>query len=106
MNPLSAVGLLKRISQTHYGQQVPDSKLLFLLQSAFPVASHRETMQLKEIASHLKARLEPSDAEADITAVATIESASPGEITFIANPRYASAAKTTQASAIIVDESF
>lgn len=63
-------------------------------------------MQLKEIASHLKAQLDPPDAEADITAVAAIESASPGEITFIANPRYAAAAKTTKASAIIVDESF
>ncbi len=63
-------------------------------------------MQLKQIASHLKARLDPPDAEADITAVAAIESACPGEITFIANPRYAAAAKTTRASAIIVDENF
>jgi UDP-3-O-[3-hydroxymyristoyl] glucosamine N-acyltransferase len=63
-------------------------------------------MQLKEIASRLKARLEPPDAEGNITAVGAIESASPGEITFIANPRYAAAAKTTKASAIIVDESF
>jgi UDP-3-O-[3-hydroxymyristoyl] glucosamine N-acyltransferase len=63
-------------------------------------------MQLKQIASHLKARLDPPDAEADIAAVAAIESACPGEITFIANPRYAAAAKTTSASAIIVDESF
>ncbi|HKW76934.1 MAG TPA: UDP-3-O-(3-hydroxymyristoyl)glucosamine N-acyltransferase [Terriglobales bacterium] len=63
-------------------------------------------MQLKEIALHVKARLDPADAQADITAVAAIESASPGEITFIANPRYAASAKTTKASAIIVDESF
>ena len=63
-------------------------------------------MQLKQIASHLKARLDPPNAEADITAVAAIESACPGEITFIANPRYAAAAKTTRASAIIVDENF
>jgi UDP-3-O-[3-hydroxymyristoyl] glucosamine N-acyltransferase len=63
-------------------------------------------MQLREIASHLNARLEPPDAEADITAIAAIEAASPGEITFIANLRYAAAAKTTKASAIIVDENF
>ena len=63
-------------------------------------------MKLKEIASRLGARLEPVAAEAEITGVAAIESASPGQITFIADPRYAAAARTTRASAIIVDESF
>lgn len=42
----------------------------------------------------------------EITGVAPIESAAPGTITFIANPRYAAAARTTRASAIIVDEKF
>lgn len=63
-------------------------------------------MKLKEIASRLGARLEPDDAEVEITGVASIESAGPGEITFIAEPKYAAAAKATGAAAIIVDEKF
>jgi UDP-3-O-[3-hydroxymyristoyl] glucosamine N-acyltransferase len=50
--------------------------------------------------------VEPADAEAEITGVAGIEEAAAGQITFIANPKYAARAKTTQASAIIVDEKF
>src|SRR5260221_3553168 len=63
-------------------------------------------MKLKEIAAQVGARLEPPDAEMEITGIAAIESAAPGQITFIANPKYAPAAKTAQASAIIVDEKF
>jgi UDP-3-O-[3-hydroxymyristoyl] glucosamine N-acyltransferase len=63
-------------------------------------------MKLKDIAARIGAGLEPADADAEISGVAPIESAAPGTITFIANPKYAAAARTTQASAIIVDESF
>ncbi len=63
-------------------------------------------MKLKEVADHLRARLEPPDADVEITGVAAIESAAPGQIAFIANPKYAAAAKTTRASAIIVEEGF
>ena len=63
-------------------------------------------MKLKEIASRLDARLDPHDADVEITGVAPIESAGPGQITFVADPRYVAAAKTTRASAIIVDEKF
>jgi len=63
-------------------------------------------MKLKEIAARVGARLEPPDAEMEITGIAGIESAVPGQITFIANPKYAPAAKTTHASVIIVDEKF
>ncbi|MGH9564639.1 MAG: UDP-3-O-(3-hydroxymyristoyl)glucosamine N-acyltransferase [Candidatus Angelobacter sp.] len=63
-------------------------------------------MKLNEIASRLGARLEPADADLEISGVAAIESAAPGQITFVANPRYAVAARSTQASAIIVDEKF
>ncbi|HSM85373.1 MAG TPA: UDP-3-O-(3-hydroxymyristoyl)glucosamine N-acyltransferase [Candidatus Limnocylindrales bacterium] len=63
-------------------------------------------MKLKDIAQKLGASLHPPAADLDITGVAAIESATPGQITFIANPKYAAAAKTTQASAIIVDEKF
>ena len=63
-------------------------------------------MKLKDIASRIGARLDPPDAETEITGIAAIESAAPGEIAFIANPKYAPAARTTQASALIVDENF
>src|SRR6185437_4326118 len=63
-------------------------------------------MKLKDIAARIGAGLEPADADAEISGVAPIESAAPGTITFIANPKYAAAARATQASAIIVDESF
>src|SRR6185312_3144206 len=63
-------------------------------------------MKLKDIAARLKVNLEPQDADVDITGLAGVEEARSGEITFIANRKYAAAAKTTQASAIIVDEKF
>jgi UDP-3-O-[3-hydroxymyristoyl] glucosamine N-acyltransferase len=63
-------------------------------------------MKLKEMAHKLDARLEPPDADCEITGMAEIETAQPGQLTFIANPKYAPAAKTTQASALIVEESF
>ncbi len=61
-------------------------------------------MKLSEIAQQLGARLEGADAE--ITGVAGIEEAQPGQLTFVANPKYAAAARTTRASAVIVDEKF
>ncbi|MBZ5646863.1 MAG: UDP-3-O-(3-hydroxymyristoyl)glucosamine N-acyltransferase [Acidobacteriia bacterium] len=61
-------------------------------------------MKLSRIASALNVRLDGSDCE--ITGVAGIEEASAGQLTFVANPKYAAAAKTTKASAVIVDDSF
>jgi UDP-3-O-[3-hydroxymyristoyl] glucosamine N-acyltransferase len=63
-------------------------------------------MKLRDIASRLGASLDPQDADADIVGVAPIETAGPGSITFVANPKYAPAARTTRASAIIVDQKF
>lgn len=63
-------------------------------------------MKLAEIASVLGATLENGDPEIEITGVAGIEEASAGHITFVANPKYAAAAKETAASAVIVSEDF
>jgi UDP-3-O-[3-hydroxymyristoyl] glucosamine N-acyltransferase len=63
-------------------------------------------MKLAEIASLLDATLENGDPEIEITGVAGIEEASTGQVTFVANPKYAPAAKTTSASAVIVSEDF
>jgi UDP-3-O-[3-hydroxymyristoyl] glucosamine N-acyltransferase len=64
------------------------------------------TMKLAEIASALGATLENADPDAEITGVTGIEEAGPGQITFVANPKYAAAAKTTAAAAVIVAEDF
>lgn len=63
-------------------------------------------MKLTELATKIGAGLDPAESDLEITGVAPIESAVPGSVTFIANPKYAPAARTTQASAIIVDEKF
>ncbi|HVZ60222.1 MAG TPA: UDP-3-O-(3-hydroxymyristoyl)glucosamine N-acyltransferase [Terriglobales bacterium] len=61
-------------------------------------------MKLSEIAASVAARLEGTDLE--ISGVSGIEAAGPGEITFVANPKYASQARTTSASAVIVSSGF
>jgi UDP-3-O-[3-hydroxymyristoyl] glucosamine N-acyltransferase len=58
-------------------------------------------MKLRDLAERLQCRLE-GDGDVVIERVAGIEHAGPGEITFLSNPRYAAAAKTTRASAIIL----
>jgi UDP-3-O-[3-hydroxymyristoyl] glucosamine N-acyltransferase len=63
-------------------------------------------MKLAEIASKLGARLENGLPDTEIIGVAGIETAGPGELTFISNPKYGSLAKTTRASAVIVSEDF
>jgi len=63
-------------------------------------------MKLQEIAGRLGARLEPPNADAEITGIAAIDTAAPGQITFIANPKYAASSTRTQASAIIVEDRF
>ena len=63
-------------------------------------------MRLQEIAASLGLRLEPPDADAEITGIAAIDSAAADQLTFISNPKYAAAAARTLAAAIIVAEEF
>lgn len=63
-------------------------------------------MKLAQVASKLGARLENGSPETEITGVAGIEEAKAGQLTFVSNPKYAAAAKTTSASAVIVAEDF
>lgn len=63
-------------------------------------------MKLAQIASALHARLENGSPDTEITGVAGIEEAAPGHISFVANPKYAAAARTTGASAVIVADDF
>lgn len=65
-------------------------------------------MRLAEIASTLDASLVGADGSADleITGIAGIKEAGPHQLTFVANPKYAAAAKTTRAAAVIVAQDF
>ena len=60
-------------------------------------------MTLHDLATRLGCRLE-GDGTIEITGVAGIEQAQPGQVTFLANPKYHGALATTRASAVIVDE--
>ena len=63
-------------------------------------------MKIADIATALNARLDNASPDTEITAVAGIEQAGPGQLTFVSNPKYNAAAKTTSASAVIVAENF
>ena len=63
-------------------------------------------MKLSALASALDARLENGSADLEITGLNGIEQAGPGELTFVSNPKYAAAARTTKASAVIVSDDF
>ena len=62
-------------------------------------------MTLADLAQHLGATF-VGDPSAQITGVAAIDTASPGDLTFVANPKYASQARTTKATAILVEPGF
>jgi UDP-3-O-[3-hydroxymyristoyl] glucosamine N-acyltransferase len=63
-------------------------------------------MKLKELADKLGARLDPPDADAEVSSVGSIESAIPGQITFAVSSKFLPLAKDSKASALIVDEKF
>jgi UDP-3-O-[3-hydroxymyristoyl] glucosamine N-acyltransferase len=58
-------------------------------------------VKLAEIADRLSCNLE-GDGSLDILGVATLESARPGELSFLTNPKYQNEAKHTRASALLV----
>lgn len=70
-------------------------------------------MTLAELALALGAELHagqhdalPDAASTVITGLAALEAAGPSEVSFVANPRYASAARTTRAAAVLVEPDF
>ncbi len=60
-------------------------------------------MKLKEIAEHLGRRF-VGDGDTEITGVSGLDEAGPGELTFLANPRYKRRLSSTRAAAVIVGE--
>ncbi|MGD0797488.1 MAG: UDP-3-O-(3-hydroxymyristoyl)glucosamine N-acyltransferase [Acidobacteriaceae bacterium] len=62
-------------------------------------------MKLAALAAHLGATLD-GDPEAEVTSAAGLENAVPGQLTFVANPRYTPLARTTRATAVLVEPAF
>ena len=62
-------------------------------------------MKLSALAAHLGATLY-GDPDAEVTSAAGLEEARPGQLTFVANPKYTPLARTTQATAVLVEPSF
>jgi len=60
-------------------------------------------MKVRSIAETLGCRLD-GDPDVEITGVAGMEHAGPGQLTFLANPKYAQKVKHTRAGAILVSE--
>jgi UDP-3-O-[3-hydroxymyristoyl] glucosamine N-acyltransferase len=58
-------------------------------------------LRLSDIAERIGCQLE-GDGSVDVVRLAAIEQAGPGDLTFVANPKYLAAASTTRASAVIV----
>jgi UDP-3-O-[3-hydroxymyristoyl] glucosamine N-acyltransferase len=62
-------------------------------------------MKLVDLAQRLGATLR-GDPSVVITGVASIETAGPGDVTFVANPKYAALARSTRAGAVLVEPDF
>jgi UDP-3-O-[3-hydroxymyristoyl] glucosamine N-acyltransferase len=60
-------------------------------------------VKLRELAVRLECRLE-GDGDVDIVRIAGIQDAAPGDLTFLANPKYEKLLASTQASAVITRE--
>ncbi|MBV9183597.1 MAG: UDP-3-O-(3-hydroxymyristoyl)glucosamine N-acyltransferase [Acidobacteria bacterium] len=63
-------------------------------------------MKLSALSNALGTHLENGSPDIEITGVAGIEAAGPGQLTFLANTKYSRLARSTRASAVIVAENF
>lgn len=63
-------------------------------------------MKLQAIATYLDAVIDPKNCDLEIQGVASIEDATPQEITFLGNAKYLKKLNTCQAAALIVDHKF
>lgn len=61
-------------------------------------------MKLSELAEATRATIESGDPEMEITGCGGLDVAGPGQITFLANPKYTKSVADTKASAIFVNE--
>ena len=61
-------------------------------------------MKLSELAEKTFSDIEKGSVETEITAGAGLDLAGPGDVTFLANPKYTPQLKQTKASAIFLNE--
>ena len=66
-------------------------------------AATRRSMKLRELAARLGCAFK-GDGEIEMTGVAGMERAGPGDLTFLANPKYAPKMKHTRAGAVLVSK--
>jgi UDP-3-O-[3-hydroxymyristoyl] glucosamine N-acyltransferase len=62
-------------------------------------------MKLASLAAHLGATL-TGDPDAEVTSAAGLEDAQSGQLAFVANPKYTALARTTRATAVVVEPTF
>jgi len=67
--------------------------------------AHKIRYTLAKLAELLDAKL-TGDGQCEITGLATLQNAKPGQLSFLSNPSYADQLKSSQASAILIDEKF
>ena len=63
-------------------------------------------MTLRELAGRISARLAPESENVEISSVASLADANPGDISFFGNPKYLGALRKTRATAVLLPESF
>ncbi len=63
-------------------------------------------MTLRELAGRINARFAPEAGDVEISNVASLADANPGDISFFGNPKYINALRKTRASAVLLPESF
>src|ERR1700675_2173770 len=59
-------------------------------------------MRLDELAKRIDAQLVGGDGSIEISSIAPIDRATPGQVAFLSNPKYTRELETTKASAVIV----
>jgi UDP-3-O-[3-hydroxymyristoyl] glucosamine N-acyltransferase len=70
---------------------------------ALAAVLYSRVLKLKDLAARLDCRLE-GDGEIEVSRITGLEHARPGDVAFLANPRYTAAMRETQASAVILGE--
>ena len=63
-------------------------------------------MTLRDLAGRVNARLAPEAGDVEISSVASLADANPGDISFFGNPKYIGALRKTRATAVFLPESF
>jgi UDP-3-O-[3-hydroxymyristoyl] glucosamine N-acyltransferase len=63
-------------------------------------------MTLRDLAGRVNARFAPEAGDVEISSVASLADANPGDISFFGNPKYIGALRKTRATAVFLPESF